>query len=418
MSIGYACIAIGLAGANQKSCIQKNATEAKLNELIEHNLNALEVMIDYNVENNIKLFRISSDIIPFGSSPVNQLKWWKTFESILQRIGSKIKKSNMRVSMHPGQYTVLNSLDEDVVNRAILDLDYSARVLDSLELSEKNKIILHIGGIYQNKPQAIERFCVNYNRLNEAVKRRLVIENDDKSYNISDVLEIGEIMKIPVVFDNLHNAVNPYDTIHSEVYWLNECKKTWREIDGVQKIHYSQQALEKRTGSHSATIRINEFLEFYNQIDHDNIDIMLEVKDKNLSAIKCINCTSSKRKIKTLEIEWSRYKYKVLECSQVNYSMVRKLLINKDDYPIIAFYNLIEDALQKDMNIENSVNAAQHIWGYFKNKATDAEKRSGLKSIELLKKGEISINSIKNILWKMTVKYEEKYLLDSYYFYL
>jgi len=95
-----------------------------------------------------------------------------------------------------------------------------------------------------------------------------------------------------------------------------------------------------------------------------------------------------------------------------------KLLINKDDYPIIAFYNLIEDALQKDMNIENSVNAAQHIWGYFKNKATDAEKRSGLKSIELLKKGEISINSIKNILWKMTVKYEEKYLLDSYYFYL
>ena len=416
MSIGYACIAIGLKGADQKSCITKNASEAKLNELIEHNLNVLEVMIDYNIKNNIKLFRISSDIIPFGSSPVNNLKWWEIFESIFQRIGSKIKKAGMRVSMHPGQYTVLNSLNEDVVNRAILDLEYSARVLDSLELSAKHKIILHIGGVYQDKEQAIQRFCENHSLLNEAVKRRLVIENDDKSYNISDVLEIGIKMKIPVVFDNLHNKVNPYDSNFDEVYWINECKKTWKEVDGVPKIHYSQQAQDKRVGSHSGTIRINEFIKFYNQIDHDNIDIMLEVKDKNLSAVKCINCTSPERKIKTLELEWSRYKYKVLECSQEHYLMIRKLLINKADYPAIAFYNIIEDALQKDINSENSVNAAQHVWGYFKNKVTEAEKRSCLKSIELLKKGEISSKSTKNILWRLTVKYDEKYLLDSYYF--
>ena len=416
MSIGYACITIGLKGSNQKSCITKNASEAKLNELIEHNLNALEVMVDYNIENNIKLFRISSDIIPFGSSPVNHIKWWESFETTFQRIGSKIKKADMRVSMHPGQYTVLNSLDEDIVDRAILDLEYSTRFLDSLELPSKHKIILHIGGIYQSKTEAIQRFCKNYNRLTESVKQRLVIENDDRSYNVFDVLEIGTKMKIPVVFDNLHNAVHPYDNEHDEVYWINECKKTWKEIDGNQKIHYSQQALSKRTGSHSSTIRINEFLQFYNQIDHDNIDIMLEVKDKNLSAVKCINCTSSEKKIKKLEKEWSRYKYKILECSQENYLMVRRLLIKKDDYPAIEFYNIIEDALLKEINTENSVNAAQHVWGYFKNIATESEKKVCLKSIELLKKGEISTNSIKNILWKMTVKYEEKYLLDSYYF--
>jgi len=415
MSIGYACIAVGLAGSNQRSCIAKNASEEKLNELIEHNLNALEVMIDYNIENDIKLFRISSDIIPFGSSSVNNLKWWESFASTFQRIGSKINNAGMRVSMHPGQYTVLNSLDESVVNRAILDLDYSACVLDSLGLSAKHKIILHIGGVYQNKVLAIQRFCENYNRLSESVKQRLVIENDDKSYNICDVLEIGKYMRIPVVFDNLHNTVNPYDNVHDEIYWINECKETWKEIDGRQKIHYSQQDPSKRVGSHSSTIRINEFLEFYKQIDYENIDIMLEVKDKNLSAVKCINCTSTK-KIKTLELEWSRYKYKVLECSQEHYLMVRKLLINKEDYPAIAFYNMIEDALQKEINIENSVNAAQHVWGYFKNQATEAEKRTCLKNIELLKKGEISTKSIKNILWKMTVKYEEKYLLSSYYF--
>lgn len=293
MSIGYACIAVGLENANQRSCIAKNASEDKLSELIQHNLNALEVIIDYNIDNNIKLFRISSDIIPFGSSPVNNLKWWELFESTFQRIGCKIKESGMRVSMHPGQYTVLNSPDEDVVKRAILELNYSARVLDGLELCEKHKIILHIGGIYQNKPQAIQRFCENYDCLNKSVKQRLVIENDDKNYNISDVLDIGKNMKIPVVFDNLHNTVNPCDDYHDEIYWINECKKTWKNIDGIQKIHYSQQAPFKRTGSHSDTINIDEFLQFYKQIVYNNIDIMLEVKDKNLSALKCINCTQN-----------------------------------------------------------------------------------------------------------------------------
>lgn len=292
MSIGYACIAVGVNDANQRSCIAKNASEEKLSELIQHNLNVLEIIIDYNIQNNIKLFRISSDIIPFGSSPINTLKWWELFESEFHRIGCKIKNSGMRVSMHPGQYTVLNSPDADVVKRAVQELNYSARVLDSLELCAEHKIILHIGGIYQNKPQAIQRFCENYKYLNDSVKQRLVIENDDKNYKIFDVLAIGKKMEIPVVFDNLHNAVNPSDDnhYHDEVYWINECKKTWKDVDGIQKIHYSQQAQFKRAGSHSDTIDINEFLRFYKQIDYDNIDIMLEVKDKNLSAVKCINC--------------------------------------------------------------------------------------------------------------------------------
>ncbi|MBK5194361.1 MAG: hypothetical protein JJE07_14415 [Flavobacteriaceae bacterium] len=75
MSIGYACVRLGVSNTSQKSCIQKNATDEKLMEIISHNLNALENIIDYNKRVNIRLFRISSDIIPFGSSPANTLKW-------------------------------------------------------------------------------------------------------------------------------------------------------------------------------------------------------------------------------------------------------------------------------------------------------------------------------------------------------
>jgi len=145
---------------------------------------------------------------------------------------------------------------------------------------------------------------------------------------------------------------------------------------------------------------------------------MLEVKDKNLSAVKCINSVSPNKNIKVLELEWSRYKYKVLESSPSDYVEIRKLLQNKKVYPAIPFYNLLEQALQKECNVGNCINAALHVWGYFKEIASEKEKGSFLKSIKNYEQGEISLKAIKNLLWKMTVKYQQPYLLDSYYFVL
>jgi len=125
--IGYACLTIGVPHTRQKSCTLKNADEANLTAIIEHNLKALENIIDYNISQNIRLFRISSDLIPFGSSPVNRLDWWQLFDGRFKTIGRKIKAGGLRVSMHPGQYTVLNSSDADVVTRAVQDLNYHAR---------------------------------------------------------------------------------------------------------------------------------------------------------------------------------------------------------------------------------------------------------------------------------------------------
>ena len=295
MRIGYACLTRGVVGTDFKSCVIRNATQDKLKELISYNLNSLKNILDYNSANGIQIFRISSDIIPFGSNRVNDLKWWELFDTQLNHLGNQIKKSGMRVSMHPGQYTVLNSPDEGVVERAILDLSYHSRFLDSLGVDTKNKIILHVGGVYGNKEKAINDFCSNYRYLSEAVKQRLVIENDDKSYHIKDVLTISNRIGTPVVFDNLHNITNPSEENYSQQFWVKECGKTWKSGDGPQKIHYSQQNPDKKQGSHSENIRIEEFLQFMNEINEDNLDVMLEVKDKNISAIKCINCLIPRR---------------------------------------------------------------------------------------------------------------------------
>ena len=209
MSIGYACLNIGTPNTNIRSVMQRNATPEKLTEVTEHNLAALERMIDYNRKNDIKLFRISSDLIPFGSSPVNALPWWDIHAEAFQHIGAKIRKSGIRVSFHPGQYTVLNSPDEDVVARAILDLAYHDKMLECLGVDNKNKIVLHVGGIYGDKEAALDRFAENFQRLPESVQNRLIIENDDRLYNSEEVLELTNRLQIPSVFDNLHHAINP-----------------------------------------------------------------------------------------------------------------------------------------------------------------------------------------------------------------
>lgn len=414
MKIGYACLTVGVSDTDLKSCIMKNASEEKLKEIIAHNLKSLEHIIDYNIKNQIKLFRISSDLIPFGSSPVNQLAWWEIFAPQFAEIGAKIQKSGMRVSMHPGQYTVLNSPNADVVNRAIEDLTYHTRVLDALDVGQAHKIILHVGGIYGDKKQAMERFMINYARLNDGIKKRLVIENDDKLYTVEDILSIGNKLNIPVVFDNLHHKINPCGG--DDVLWLKECAKTWKKADGNQKIHYSQQDKLKKPGAHSETIMAEEFMAFYHVVQNKDIDIMLEVKDKNLSAMKCMNLITENKKIKALEAEWGKYKYAVLEHSPADYLAIRGLLKDKKAYPALAFYQLIEHAMQEEVTAGNAINAAQHVWGYFKEKALVKEKAKFLKSMEAFEQGDFSINRIKKFLWQMAVQYEELYLLESYYF--
>lgn len=426
MNIGYACLTLGVPKTDFRSCVLKNADDERLVELIAHNLNSLENIIEYNIRNEIRLFRISSDLIPFGSSPVNRLPWWDLFDTQLSTVGAKLKEGNIRVSMHPGQYTVLNSPDGGVVERAKADLNYHARVLDSLGTNTENKIILHIGGIYGEKAEALRRFEENYAGVELPVKRRLVIENDDKAYTIADTLELGLKLGIPVVFDNLHHRVNPPEStkktrisgedIADECRWIGEAAKTWKEVDGRQKIHYSQQDPGKRAGSHSGTIYTDEFLEFYNRIDKADIDIMLEVKDKNLSAVKCRNLISETKEIKALEQEWSRYKYLILERSPVSYEAIRALLKEKSAYPATVFYWMLEDAVKMPLETGNSINAAQHIWGYFKDIASNQEKLSFLKCMEECRQGSSDTKKLKRMLWKLTQNYQEPYLLNSYYF--
>lgn len=414
MAIGYACITLGIK-ESLKNCVLKNATERKLLEIIEHNLDLLEKQIEYNIENNIRLFRISSDIIPFGSHKVNRLKWWEIFKGRLEKIGERVNNNGIRVSMHPGQYTVLNSPRKEVVENAVRDLEYHCRFLDSLKVDKACKVILHIGGIYGDKKIALKRFAQNYGQLDSNIKRRLVIENDEKSFNIKEVLDLGESLKIPVVFDNLHHAINKSEGEEGDLYWIEKAGVTWKDSDGKQKIHYSQQKIGGKIGSHSDTIYVQEFLDYYREIGGENLDIMLEVKDKDLSAIKCINCIE-KASITKLEKEWAKYKYLVLEKSAKIYKDIRTLLKDKENPKPLIFYNYIDTTFKLPEDKGAATNALEHVWGYFKDKATVKEKERFFLLLNEYSTGKISLKKVKNYLLSLSKKYKEDYLLQSYYY--
>ncbi len=418
MAIGYACLTIGVPGTTISTCTLKNATQDHIRTLILNNLAALEVMVDYNISHGIRLFRICSDLIPFGSHPVNQVAWWKDYRDYFEVLGDKIKKAGLRVSMHPGQYTVINSNDPGVVERSVQELVYHAKLLDTLGVDRTNKLVLHIGGVYGNKITATDNFIHEYARLPEEVKRRLVIENDERCFNISEVLEISKACGVPVVFDNLHHKINPPLEIRTDQDWISHCSRTWKPEDGRQKMHYSQQKELSPPGSHSHTIFLQPFIEYYQKLGDYKPDIMLEVKDKNLSAIKCIHVVIEHSPAKKLETEWARYKYYVLSKDAKAYQAIRVLLKEKEAGGAKEFYEIIEKLICLPENTGAEVNAAQHVWGYLNKDCTAADKNRYEKLLADYIKGSIHVHTLKKHLLKCSVLQSKDYLIQSLYFYL
>jgi UV DNA damage endonuclease len=417
MSIGYACLAIGVPGTGISGCILKNAGDNRLRSIITMNLKALDTMVDYNRKHGIKLFRISSDIIPFGSHPVNQISWWKDYEDELKEIGNKIREANMRVSMHPGQYTVLNSPVEKVARKAVEDLIYHNRLLTSLGMDRTHKLILHIGGSYGDKREAIKNFLRNYQKLPQELKDRLAIENDDKSFHIMDLLMISEQIGAPVVFDNLHHRVRPPDKRLPMEHWIRECGKTWRKEDGRQKLHFSLQKKGGSLGAHSDTIWLEEFLEFYHGLPEEKPDIMLEVKDKNLSAVKCILGTTDAQ-AEELKQEWGRYQYFILSRSADLFLKIRDLLMLRTEGCVRDFYGLIEQAYLLPEDRESQLNAAVKLWNKLSSESSKAERNRFDKLLRAYENGTGELGTVKKHLFKLAEKQGQDELLQSLYFYL
>ncbi len=284
MKIGYPCINTVIGCTANSTFRLKNYSEGNLIKKVTNNLECLQKILQYNLQHNLLFFRISSDLVPFASHPINKHNWQDYFKKDFQKIGNFIQKHDMRISMHPDQFVLINSNKEEVVQKSIKDLQWHAEVLDLMNLDTTEKIQIHVGGVYGDKEGAIERFIENYNNLSQKIKRRLAIENDDRLYSLKDCLQISERTKIPIIFDTFHHeCLNNGESMSAAI---EMAQKTWKE--GLLMIDYSSQEKNARKGKHIEHIDIEDFRKFLKETEGLDFDIMLEIKDKENSALKAV----------------------------------------------------------------------------------------------------------------------------------
>jgi len=289
MNLGYACInmSLGKSVTTNRTMIKRTFLEKGLDyvsDCVIQNVADLERIIDWNEQNGIKMYRMSSDMMPWATEyQFEQLKDWNEIAIILQRCGEKATKYGQRLSFHPGPFNVLVSPKEAVVQNTINDLEVHGRLMDALGLSKTpyNKINIHCNGVYGDKQSAMDRFIDNFKLLSDSVKSRLTIENDDKAsmYSVKDLMYIHNAIKIPIVFDYHHHTFNTGNL--SEQDALELAMSTWPK-DITPAVHYSESKEGSKPQAHSDYIK--RLPETYGNV----VDIMVEAKQKDLSILKFI----------------------------------------------------------------------------------------------------------------------------------
>ena len=287
MRIGYPCINRSIGCTASHTFRLASYTGERLEETVKENLACLKKILQYNREHGLLFFRITSDLVPFASHPVCTFPWQEHFAEEFQQIGKFIRQHGFRISMHPDQFVLLNAPDPGVFQRSIADLEYQTKVLDLMGLDTSAKVQVHVGGVYGDKPASMDRFSERYELLDTAIKNRLVIENDERLYTISDCLAIHKRTGIPVIADSFHHSLLNNGERFADL--LKPLRATWKAHDGIPMVDYSSQEKGKRMGAHAEHIVPDEFRQFLNETRMADFDIMLEIKDKEKSALLALD---------------------------------------------------------------------------------------------------------------------------------
>jgi UV DNA damage endonuclease len=268
-------------------------------------LEYLRTVLDYLDRNDLRMYRMPSGLAPYASHPElpqfhNQVQ---ECAQELSLVGTLARGFGVRLSMHPGQYTVLNSENRAVVSTAVAELEVQAALLDALGLGPEAVVVLHVGGGAGGRQAGADRFCAGFELLSEAARRRLVLENDDRIYDVSDVVAVSRRLGVPVVWDLLHHHCNDREHIPDREA-LGLALGTWPS--GVTpKIHFSSPRLDLTESTRQVGRRVERKFVLPDLRHHADLidpvafeqflvhtaaglhfDVMLEAKAKDLAVLR------------------------------------------------------------------------------------------------------------------------------------
>ena len=289
---GYACLnmTLGPKAGGFRSMIKRTFAEKGLqhaSRLTLENVETLHGIVEWNNRSGIQVYRMTSDLAPWASEyEFEQLPDWRAIRSTLERTGKLARESDQRLSFHPGQFNCLTSPREHVVANCVRDLRIHGEIMDAMGLPNTTaaKINIHLGGAFGQKDESMDRWCRNFERVPENVKRRLTVENDDKAncYSVVDLHKVWQRTGVPIVFDYHHHkfcdgGLSEHDALHLAA-------STWPV--GIRPCtHYSESAREREGRDVSATAHSN-FVDGPVDPHGLEIDCVVEAKAKELAVIQ------------------------------------------------------------------------------------------------------------------------------------
>ena len=300
MNYGYACINETLSNVPKKMRVTTNRSMIKrtfkekglayASELALQNVQDLEKILKWNEQNDIKFYRMSSDIFPWASEYNHKdLPDISMIRRVLSRIGLYAVNNGHRLTFHPGPFNVLGSPKDSVVLKTIKELNQHSQVFDMMGFfpSHYNKINIHVGGTYGGDFQGTaDRWVTNFYKLDENTRSRLTLENEDKAsmWSVKHLYDyIYTRIGVPIVFDYHHHRF--CDGGLTEKQALKLAASTW-PAPIIPVVHVSEsRAIEQgdskiRPQAHSDFIK--EQVDSYGQAH----DIMLECKKKELALLR------------------------------------------------------------------------------------------------------------------------------------
>lgn len=265
----------------------------ELRRLSLANLADLETIVEWNERHGIRLYRVTSNLFPHLDNPLvaNVVGDLAFARDRLRQIGDLCRRYGHRITMHPGQYVQLGSPHPGVVANSVLTLRHHAEIFEAMGLTPEmgSGMIIHGGGTFGDKEATLSRWSDTFSSLPADVRRYIILENDEWSWSVDDLLPFCERLGIPFCFDVFHNRISSA-RVKVTKRLLRRIVATWGRggRDIAPKIHYSEQDPSLRKGSHSQSVNSlpTWLLHLPTLLGIPGVDIMLEVKDKERSVLR------------------------------------------------------------------------------------------------------------------------------------
>jgi UV DNA damage endonuclease len=271
---------------------------------LEQSISMLHRVFDHLERIDVRMYRMSSSVIPYGSHPdLPQFDYRRQIDACadaLDALGARARDLDLRLSTHPGQYTVINGAEPELRDRSLAEIEAHAALLDALGCGADATVVVHVGGLYGDRASALDRWEAAWALLSERARSRVGLENDERLFTVADALELHRRTGVRIVYDHHHARINPVPGL-GPADALAAAMATWPP--GVRpKVHLSSPRLSVDTvrrpvpgtrrsrdvvvppglGPHADLVSPWDFLDLMG-VAPAPVDVMLEAKAKDVA---------------------------------------------------------------------------------------------------------------------------------------